>query len=66
MAIHEATDQVRERACVDLVDLGPPDLNQMHVINSRSSIALVKYNACNLILQLANDGVTRGDLWMVR
>ena len=49
VTICEASDQVRERARVDLVDLGPPDLNQTRVINSKPSIALVKSNGCNLI-----------------
>ena len=34
VAIREVSNQVRERACVDLVDLGLPDLDQKHVRNS--------------------------------
>ena len=51
-----------KRAHVALVDLGPLDPNQPHVTNSQPSISLVKSDSCNLILHLANFGVTRGCL----
>ena len=50
----------------DLVDIGPPDRDQMQVLNSESSIALVKSDDCELISQSANRGVTRGCLWTFR
>ena len=56
--------KVRKSAHIDLVDFGPPDRDQMHVINSMPSITLVKSNDNNLILHSANRGVTRGCLWM--
>ena len=46
-----------------LVDFGPPDRNQMHLINSEPSIALVKSNSCNLFLHSANERATRGWPW---
>ena len=52
-----------ERACVNLVDLNPPDHDQIHVKNSKPSITLVKSNGCDLISHLANDrrhAATRG------
>ena len=45
MAVREASDQARERARVDLVDLGLPDLDQKHMRNSRQSISLVRSNS---------------------
>ena len=54
--------KARKRARVDLVDLGPPDRDQTHVINLELSIALVKFNGCDLISHSANDRVTRGYL----
>ena len=35
-----------ESALVDLVNSGPPDHDQTHVLNSESSIALVKSDGC--------------------
>ena len=48
-----------------IIDLGPLDLNQMHVINSLMSISLVRTNGKDIISRSANQGVTRGDLWML-
>ena len=70
MAASEASDQMGEKARIDLVDFGPPDpiqikhfskfiSDQMHMLNSKPSIALVKSNSCDLISHSANDGVTR-------
>ena len=50
---------------IDLVDFGSPDRDKMHVLNLEPSIALVKSDSCDLILQSANCGVTRGCLWML-
>ena len=47
---------------VDLVDFGPPDRDQMHVLISEPSTALVK---SRLRLNPAL-GVTRGELWTSR
>ena len=45
VTVREVLNQAHERARIDLVDLGPPDLDQMHVINSKPSISLVKSNS---------------------
>ena len=55
--------KVHESARVDLVDLGPPDRDQMHILNSESSIALVLSDGCDLILKSTNRGVTHGCMW---
>ena len=34
VAVREASDQARKRACIDLVDLDLSDLDQKHVRNS--------------------------------
>ena len=57
-----ASDHIQKKMRVDLVDFGPPDLDQQHAINSRPSISLVKSNACDLISHSANDRATRGCL----
>ena len=49
---------VRKSAFIDLVDSSPPDCDQKHVINSEPSIALVKSDSCDLILQSMNLAVT--------
>ena len=54
--------KARELARVDLVDFGPLDCDQMHMINSEPSIALMKSNSCDLISHSANDGVICGKL----
>ena len=56
--MHGASDQTCEKVRVDLVDFGPPDRDQMHVMNSESSIVLVKSNGCDLISHSANDKAT--------
>ena len=48
------------------MDLGPPDHDQMHMLNLELSITLVKSNGCDLISHSANDSVTRGELWTLR
>ena len=58
--------KVQKLERVDLVDFGPPDRDQTHVLNSELSIALVKSNSCDLISQSANCGVTHDCLWMLR
>ena len=58
--------KVRESARVDLVEFRPPDHDQMHVRNSEPSIASVKSDGCDLILQSENRGVTRDCLWTVQ
>ena len=58
-----ASDQMGERAPVDMVDFGPPDPYQKHVINLRPLISLVRSNGHNFISQLANCGVTHGSQW---
>ena len=40
--------KARDKRCY-LVDFGPPDHDQTHVINLEPSIALVKSNGCDLI-----------------
>ena len=52
-----------ESVHVDLVDFGPPDHDQMQVINSEPSTALVKSNSCNIIPHSINDSVTRSEVW---
>ena len=37
-----ASNQMRGKTCVDLVDFSPPDLDQWHMTNSQPSISLVK------------------------
>ena len=58
--------KVRESGVVDLADFDPPDHDQMHMINLEPSIALVKSNGCDFILQSTNRGVTGGCLWTLR
>ena len=62
MATRGASDQTLEKTSVDLVDFGPPDPDQQHVMNLWPSISLVKSNDSDLILHSANDGVTSGKL----
>ena len=38
VATRGASDQTREKARVDLVDFGPPDLDERHVTNWQPSI----------------------------
>ena len=59
VADHEVLSQARERVCIDMVDLGPPDPDQTHMTNSRPLISLVRSNCQNFISQLANRGVIR-------
>ena len=66
VAMHGTWIKARESARVDLVDFGPPDRDQTHVINSEPSIALVKSNSCELILHSENERVTRGCMWTLR
>ena len=44
VAVRKALDQAHKRACVDLVDLGPLDPDQMDMKNLRPSISLVTSN----------------------
>ena len=44
-----ASDQTRNKGPIDLVDFSPPDSNQQHMTNLRSSISLVKSSSYNLI-----------------
>ena len=58
--------KARKRACVDLVDLGQPNHNQIHVTNSEPSNPLVKSNGCDLITHSTTDKTTRGCLRTLR
>ena len=58
--------KARESARIDLVDFGPPDRDQTHVLKSKQSIALVKSNGRDLMLRLADHGMTGGYLWTHR
>ena len=58
-----ASDQMREKTRVDLVDFGSLDPDHKHMKNARPSITLVKSTGCDLISQSANRGVPRGCLW---
>ena len=58
--------KVHESALVDLMDSGPPDYDQTHVLNSKPLIELVKSDGCNLISHSANKRTTRGCLRTLR
>ena len=47
VATRRALDQ---RAHVNLMDIGPPDLDPTHVTNARLSVSLVKSDGCDFIL----------------
>ena len=49
--------KVGKSMSVDMVDFGPPDRDQKHVINLEPSIVLVKSNDCDLISHSANNEV---------
>ena len=55
-----ASDQTHGKVRVDVVDFGLPNLDQRHVTNLQPLISLMKSNGCDLILHLANCGVTSG------
>ena len=64
--LEESQIKARERARVDHVDFGPPDLDHMHVTNSQLSITLVKSDGHDLISLSANYRATRGCIWTLR
>ena len=58
-----ASDDMREKAGIDLMDFGAPDLDQMHVTNVRPLISLVKSNDHNFISQSAKSWSADCCLW---
>ena len=51
VAMCGASNQTHERACIDMLDFGPPDYDQQYTRKSPPSISLVRSNGQNFILQ---------------